>query len=176
MESMDSGKRNFTLRPARPEDLPVLVGLMKECIAAMRARGIDQWDDVYPGEPTLAKDIEDGALFAFEHDERIVGCAALNDVQEPEYASVRWSLDEEPVAVIHRLMIRPTDQGKGYARSFMGYLETRAGELGFKTIRLDAFAANPRAVGLYLNLGYRRAGMVKFRKGLFHCYEKSLPA
>ena len=41
-------------------------------------------------------------------------------------------------------------------------------------IRLDAFGDNPGAIALYRKLGYWEAGMVRFRRGEFLCFEKSL--
>jgi hypothetical protein len=41
-------------------------------------------------------------------------------------------------------------------------------------IRLDAFTLNPGAIRLYEGRGYRKAGSVRFRKGMFNCYEKAV--
>ena len=60
------------------------------------------------------------------------------------------------------------------AADLVGFAEERARELGFRTLRLDAFTENPAAVRLYDRLGYRRAGFVRLRKGLFHVFEKAL--
>ncbi|MEI6207692.1 MAG: hypothetical protein WCP20_12990 [Desulfuromonadales bacterium] len=44
----------------------------------------------------------------------------------------------------------------------------------YSTIRLDAFAGNPCALALYERLGFRRAGSVSFRKGMFWCFESQV--
>ncbi|MFY9925456.1 MAG: GNAT family N-acetyltransferase, partial [Opitutaceae bacterium] len=64
--------------------------------------------------------------------------------------------------------------GKGNARILMGHLEVEAQQRGCHGIRLDAYLRNPAALKLYVTLGYRRAGLVEFRKGSFACYEKRL--
>lgn len=146
------------------------------CIAAMRAEGIDQWDDIYPNRPKFLADAEAGTLFlGFMNDSpELAGAMVLNDFQDAEYADVPWTITDVPVAVVHRLMVSPRHQGKGVARALMSFAEARARELGYGAIRLDAFSANPTALRLYRGLGYREAGGVTFRKGPFRCFEKAL--
>ncbi|MBI4405920.1 MAG: GNAT family N-acetyltransferase [Deltaproteobacteria bacterium] len=163
---------NLRIRKAAIKDLSDLVDLLGDCVRGMQAHNIDQWDPVYPTEVIVNNDISDGGLFVLERENQIVGCVALNSKQEPEYAAVSWNFSFEPVAVVHRLMVHPNVQGKGFARMLMGYIEHKARKLGYRTIRLDAFSENPAAVRLYDRMGYRKAGTVHFRKGVFHCFEK----
>jgi GNAT superfamily N-acetyltransferase len=71
-------------------------------------------------------------------------------------------------------MVEPRLQGTGIARQLMRFAEAWAREHGYEAVRLDAFAANPRALSLYRGLGYREAGGASFRKGAFRCFEKRL--
>lgn len=170
----EGGVEEFRIHKASREDLASILALVMVCIEAMRARGIDQWDEVYPNELDFSKDLEAGALYVAKAENHVVGCVVLNHIQEPEYASVSWSFTSEPVGVVHRLMIHPERQGNGWGRRLMDYIENRAIELGYRTLRLDAFSENPGACGLYETLKYRDAGRVNFRKGMFHCFEKQL--
>jgi ribosomal protein S18 acetylase RimI-like enzyme len=156
-------------------DIDQLNSLIRYCIEAMRAIGIDQWDDTYPAQSTLICDIQSGTLYvATAPDQTIVGSFVLNDQQEPEYSRVQWTIQKARVAVVHRLMVHPNFQRSGIARHLMQFAENRASELNFGAIRLDAFIANPAAVRLYASLGYQAAGVVTFRKGPFQCFEKAL--
>ena len=148
--------------------------LLRDCIAGMQDAGIDQWDDVYPDRPTLASDVENRTMFLAFLGEELAGATVLNDYQNPEYAVVPWEINTGRAAVVHRLMVAPAHQGKGIARALMAFAEQQAREQGYASIRLDAFANNPRALNLYEALGYRDAGSVRFRKGLFRCFEKKL--
>ncbi len=40
--------------------------------------------------------------------------------------------------------------------------------------RLDAFTLNHISLSLYRSLGFQDRGIVRFRKGLFICFEKTL--
>ena len=52
--------------------------------------------------------------------------------------------------------------------------EGEARAAGFTVMRLDTFTKNARALELYERLGYRKAGLARFRKGLLQCFEKAL--
>jgi GNAT superfamily N-acetyltransferase len=89
---------------------------------------------------------------------------------------VDWSIRAPRVAVVHRLMVHPVCQGRGIGPYLMRFAELRARQLGYGAMRLDAFTRNPRSLHLYQRLGYRDAGPVRLRKGLFRCLEKDLAA
>ncbi len=166
---------NVLVRCAHADDLPRVAELLRECVQKMRADGIDQWDDVYPTPATLAADVVGGALYVASAQEMpIAGVFAIDERQEPEYAAVPWSVQAPRVAVVHRLMVHPSCQGRGLGPFLMRFAEQRARQLGYRALRLDAFTQNPRSLRLYERLGYRDAGPVTLRKGLFRCFEKDL--
>lgn len=149
------------------------MNLVSACIAEMRSNGIDQWDDLYPDRTMIETDVLSGSAFLSMTVDGIAGMVVLNDRQEPEYAAVPWAVSGR-VAVVHRLMVAPAWERRGVARALMHFVEARASMLGYGCIRLDVFCQNPRAMRFYEQAGYRRAGRVRFRKGLFDCLEKSL--
>jgi len=165
----------LAIRLADARDLEDLVGLLVDCIRGMRARGLDQWDEIYPTRATLQADLDDRALYVASTPTRpLAGAFTLNQRQEPEYAAVAWQIAGAPIAVVHRLMVHPATQGTGVGRQLMRLAERQAHRLGFRVLRLDTLVANDRALALYRGLGYREAGPVRFRKGLFACFEKLL--
>lgn len=160
----------MNIRQANQRDLPAVTDLIRSCVRHMEAEGIHQWDEIYPDETMFASDIERRELFVLEKEGRIRGTMALNEFQEPAYQDVQWQFSGKAL-VVHRLAVDPTTQGQGYARELMQFAYKSALKQQYATIRLDAFAHNPRAVALYEQLGYRRAGTVQFRKGPFYCFE-----
>lgn len=161
------------LIPAYPSDAEDIVSLTSSCIHTMRESGLDQWDDVYPSRSRIEQDIANRNLFVLRKDV-LVGCVTIDGAQSPEYASVDWLHKGAPILVFHRLMVHPHFQGKGYAKLIMREAEQIAMERSAYGIRLDAFALNSISLRLYESLNYRIAGEVKFRKGVFICYEKKL--
>jgi ribosomal protein S18 acetylase RimI-like enzyme len=71
-------------------------------------------------------------------------------------------------------MIHPDCQRRGLARHLMRFAEIAARRAGCGALRLDAFTGNAPSLGLYRGLGYDDVGEVRFRKGVFRCFEKDL--
>ena len=64
--------------------------------------------------------------------------------------------------------------GKGIGKAIMAEAERIVKEQGYQSIRLDTYSKNAPAINFYESLGYKRRGDVFFKRGLFHCFEKSL--
>jgi GNAT superfamily N-acetyltransferase len=144
------------------------------CIAGMRAQQIEQWDERYPDAVAIDRDLAQGTAHVGMLGDRLVAMIVINQFQDAEYAEVPWQWTDGSVAVVHRLMVHPEAEGRGLARTLMTFAEQLAHEQGHTLIRLDAFSLNPRALRLYHALGYRDAGTIRLRKGIFHCFEKRL--
>jgi GNAT superfamily N-acetyltransferase len=165
----------LVIRPATREQIPAILELLHSCVAFMREAGIDQWDEVYPTEATIAADVDAGSMYLGTLEDGVIaGVVVLNERQDPEYREVPWTIQAPRIGVVHRLMVTPALQGRGIAELFMRFIEQRARELGYGGLRLDAFTSNPRALRLYERLGYHDAGSMRLRKGLFRGFEKRL--
>ena len=139
----------------------------------MDHQGIPQWDDIYPSKAILTADIENQQMHLIEVEERVAGLIVVNEDQSPEYACVAWKFSGRAL-VVHRLTIHPEYQGRKLASYLMDFAEEMAATGNYDCIRLDAFTRNPGAFTLYENRGYRKAGIVRFRKGDFFCFEKKI--
>jgi GNAT superfamily N-acetyltransferase len=166
---------NVLVRRAHEDDLPRLTDLLRACVAQMRSGGIDQWDDAYPTEGTLRADVAAGTLYVAAAPGRpIAGAFVIDQREEPEYATVAWRRVGKTAGFVHRLMVHPEIQRRGLARHLMRFAEIAARRAGCGVIRLDAFTGNAPSLRLYRTLGYEDVGEVRFRKGLFRCFEKDL--
>lgn len=166
---------NPTIRPANSADAAMLRTLVSDCVTAMRAAGIEQWDEVYPNADTIHRDIEDCTLHVLGEGESIVACITIDQKLDLLWQNMDWSNSSEPAAAVHRLMVHPSQQGRGLAKVLMLHAESVACEFGCRSIRLDSFLQNPAAMALYPRLGYRRTGTAMMRKGEFAGFEKILP-
>ncbi|MCE5189790.1 MAG: GNAT family N-acetyltransferase [Eubacteriales bacterium] len=159
---------------ARTSDLDELFALYRAAIGHMDARGIFQWDEIYPSRDVLRADLLQGELQVGCMEGRILVAFTLSEECDKEYALGNWRFPNERHCVLHRLCVHPDAQGRGVARETMLYIEQSLLRRGYQVLRLDAFSLNPTALRLYESLGYERAGEVHFRKGLFYFYEKKL--
>ena len=164
----------ISIRPATSRDVDDVLALVRGCVDRMRRHGIEQWDDLYPDRETIGEDLSAGEAFVAIGETGLVGYVALGASQDPEYADVPWAFTADPTVVVHRLMVDPGYQGRGFAKMLMGFAESHALTSGYRTVRLDAFVGNPAALHLYDRLGYRDAGSIRHRTGDFRCFEKEL--
>jgi GNAT superfamily N-acetyltransferase len=165
---------SLIIRMSRPEDAPTLLQLTRDCVATMRAAGIEQWDEVYPDAKVIARDIDAGTLEVMCEDEGIAACITVDRNMDPLWKDLDWNAAGDPAAAVHRLMVHPSQQGKGIAKHFMLHAEAVARAMGCRSIRLDCFLQNPASMALYPKLGFRRTGTAMMRKGPFAGFEKLL--
>ncbi len=162
------------LRHAIPADQAALLTLTQDCVKAMRSEDIDQWDEVYPSAGNISTDIEARTLDVLCAGGDIVACITLDHQFDPLWDGLDWSAAGEPAVALHRLMVHPSQQGRGLAKRLMQHAEDVARAKGCRSIRLDTFLQNPAAMALYRGLGYRRTGTAMMRKGEFAGFEKLL--
>lgn len=165
---------NATVRKATAADAAALLQLVRDCVAGMHTAGIEQWDEVYPNAETIARDIEAGTLHVLCDDGTIIACITIDQNMDPLWQGMAWNADCEPAIAVHRLMVHPSQQGRGFAKLLMQHAETVARRQGCSSIRLDTFLQNPAAMALYPRLGYQPTGTAMMRKGAFAGFEKLL--
>ena len=59
-------------------DATALLRLVRDCVAAMRAAGIEQWDEVYPNAETIASDTEAGTMHILNVEDTIIGSITID--------------------------------------------------------------------------------------------------
>ena len=158
--------------PAERAHLDAAWQIVDRCRTALRARGILQWDDVYPTRQTVEADIECARLYVLHSGDEAAAIVTVDATPDEQYATVPWT-SAEPALVVHRLCVDPAAQRRGLGGRLMDYVEAHAEHHGFASVRLDAYSGNPDALALYRRRGYREAGQVFFpRRSLpFYCFE-----
>ena len=159
---------------AERADFPELKALYRAAIKWMDEQRVYQWDEVYPDGRVICEDISRGMMEVGRIGERIAVAYSIELCKRGGYESAAWRYDEPVFAVLHRLCVHPFDQGKGVARETMAHMEEYVRSVGVFAVRLDAFSQNPAALRLYESRGYKKAGEIAYRKGLFYLYEKKL--
>ena len=180
MENEQNGGEPFPnqlhFRAAVQQESQEIFKIFSDAITHMNELGIDQWDSICPDQLTIHNDIQCRTMYLLSQKDSIISVIVLNEEQSPEYKTVCWQHRGRKVAVIHRLCVKPTEQGKGFGKKIILLAEQELLKLGYDCVRLDAFSQNPVAAKLYEAFGYEKAGQVSFRKGIFYCYEKILCA
>ena len=104
--------------------------------------------------------IENGNMYLYKENVKIVGAMAITMNQGKEYHAIEWSqqVADNEVAVIHILAVSPDSQGKGIGSEMIRESIRIAREKGMRTIRLDALASNTPAHRIYERLGFEYRG------------------
>ncbi len=124
--------------------------------AAARGRGDEPIDSV------AAAYIEDGGeSLVGICDGRLVAMAALRHVTDA-------------VAELNRMRVHPGFQRRGFGRTILAHLEHRAGEFGYRTLRLDTAVTLTAAQRLYESAGYREVGRGQLAGAEVIYFEKTL--
>lgn len=162
------------IRKARLTDIDTLMDVTKACAKHMISKGIYQWNEHYPNKMAFLNDIKHDELYVLELEDSVIGSVVLSDLMDDEYIPINWLTENSKNLYIHRLVIDPKHQGKGYAQKLMNFAEQFAIDNNYRSVRLDTFSQNKRNLKFYELRGYKRLGDIYFPKQSgfpFHCYE-----
>ena len=118
----------INIRSASIGDFEKVLILVRKATQDMEARGIHQWDDLYPDESTLRADIDQKYMYVAEIDGCTAGMIVLNEDQPREYGDIRWQYSGRAM-VVHRLTIDPKYQRQKIATQLMIFAEQLAAEV-----------------------------------------------
>lgn len=129
-----------TIRNAREEDIPLLVGI-----------GVAAWAQAAAGLADLAT-LRENARAAFE--QFLVAHWLRVIVAEKAGTILGWAAREALDDEITDLWVDPARQRQGAGTALVAALEAEIVAAGFEAARLQTHARNDRAVGFFRNRGY----------------------
>ena len=83
------------LRPTKIEDISRVIDIINQAKTYFKNNDIDQWQDGYPNEETIEKDIENNEAYVLEEDGVILGTCMVTIHGEPAYNRIegKWILN-----------------------------------------------------------------------------------
>ena len=162
------------IRKANKEDLENIMKMYKACITGMLENGIDQWDETYPNTEIISEDLNVGTYYVSEMDGTIIGGINIDKNQDDTYLALDWGDRFDSFLVVHRLGVKKEFWSKKIGKDLMLFTEKLVLERGLKSIRLDTYSGNPKAMEFYRRLGYSELGTIDLKpdKDKYHCFEK----
>ena len=162
------------IRKANKEDLENIMKMYKSCVTGMLENGIDQWDDTYPNTEIISEDLNVGTYYVSEMDGAIIGGINIDKNQDDTYLALDWEDKSDSFLVVHRLGVKEEFWNKKIGKDLMLFTEKLVIEKGFKSIRLDTYSGNPKAMEFYRRLGYTELGTIDLKpdKDKYYCFEK----
>ena len=159
---------------AHEDQAEALYRMMQAAGRKMAEQGFGQWDEHYPTLALVRQDIQEKLLFVVMEDAQVLACFTLSTQGIPQYEQVNWLAPNARYCVVHRLCVRPDQQGKGIGRRAMAFVEQVARQRGFEAIRLEAFGENRASLRVYEGSGYSARGEIEAWGMPFICYEKKI--
>jgi ribosomal protein S18 acetylase RimI-like enzyme len=162
------------IRKAEISDLENIMLMYKSCVAGMVENGIDQWDETYPNDEIIIEDLNVGTYYVAEMNETIIGGINIDKNQDDTYLSLDWKDKSDSFLVVHRLGVKEEFWNKKIGKDLMLFTEKLVIERGLKSIRLDTYSGNPKAMEFYRRLGYTEIGTIDLKpdKDKYYCFEK----
>lgn len=124
--------------------------------------GVEQWQDGYPNEEVILKDIADGTSYLFFEEDIPMATFALFFEDDPTYSSIEegdW-LTTNPYSVIHRIAVSQDYVGKGVMGRVLQKVGTRSLSKGFSSIRMDTHLDNKSMQRALLKNGFNYCGHI----------------
>ena len=157
-------------------DIQTIMTTIEDCVTDLHNKQIYQWNQNYPTREILIDDINNEDLYIIKTNSRCVALIVINENQENEWKSVRWSELAIKPLIIHRLIVHPEFQRQGIGRTLIKHAINYANENKYDSIRFDVYGGNPELIKTYENMGCIKRGEVYFpyRELPFYCYEMYL--
>jgi GNAT superfamily N-acetyltransferase len=162
------------IRKANKSDLGNIMLMYNSCVNGMLKNGIDQWDSSYPNVDVILADLKARTYFVAEENGEIIGGVNIDKNQDTTYLALDWEDKSDSFLVVHRLGVKEEFWNKKIGKDLMLFTEKLVIEKGMKSIRLDTYSGNPKAMEFYRRLGYRELGTIDLKpnKDKYFCFEK----
>jgi ribosomal protein S18 acetylase RimI-like enzyme len=164
------------IQKAKISDLENIMLMYKSCVEGMLANNIDQWDESYPNKDIITQDLIAQTYFIMIKNNIIIAGINIDQNQDKTYLSLQWNDKKNQFLVVHRLAVKEDFWSNGIGKSLMLFTENLVIEKGLKSIRLDTYSGNPKAMDFYIRMGYNKVGTISLKpnKNKYHCFEKTI--
>lgn len=151
----------MNIRIAKLNDLDEINLIYIDVIKNLNEKNIYMWDNEYPF-CEFQNDINKFEMYVIEKNNKIIGAFSICKYDDPEYNVIDWKNKDKSFVYINRLAISLLEQGRGYAKLGIKYIEDYATKNRFESIRITVNEKNIPAIFLYEKLGYK-----KVKKGVY---------
>lgn len=152
-----------SIRKATFNDIDSIASIYKKIHALEEAGKVSiGWNSqVYPIRETALDALKADTLFVMTINDEVVASAIINQEQPSAYFSMEWNFpaSDDSVGVLHTLVVDPSFGKQGLGKVFVSFFEKYCKERGYEVVRLDTQVKNTRPFNMYLNLGYKLAGI-----------------
>jgi Acetyltransferases len=167
---------DYKIRIATMEDLDNINSLFQDVIDDIHnVKRINMWNTEYPF-CQFEHDIKRNEMYVIEVGNKVIGSVVLSEYDEPNYHAINWTSNKKKWFSINKLAILPSEQGKGYAKMAMDYIDDYAVKNNYETIRLTVHKDDIYAITLYEKYGFKKIENSEWIVGdkIFWGFEKEI--
>ena len=154
----------MTFLPTKEGDLSSVLKIIEEAQAYLKMQNIDQWQNGYPNEKTILKDVFNSDSYVVRaKDVNTIATAMFTTRPEPTYTTIEgnWKTKNNATyGVIHRMAVSDKFRGKGIAKFIFNACEQTLKQNNIKSMRIDTHEKNLGMQGLLIKLGYHYCGVI----------------
>ncbi len=163
----------YNFRKAEISEISEIWNILRQAIKQKKEAGSNQWQDGYPNEKVIQKDIEKGVGFVLSMKNTITGYCAILINDEPEYAKIKgkW-LTNNDFVVFHRIAVSEKYRKKGLGKKIVAQIENFALRNKIYSIKADTNFDNLPMIKIFEDMGYTLCGRVYFNGSERIAYEK----
>lgn len=158
---------NKKFRMAGEQDAVQIYALVQQAQTYFKANGIDQWQNGYPNQGSVQKDIAVKACYVVEQDGVVVATAALYFAEETSYSNIfegEWHATA-PYAAIHRVAVENTLKGSGVSAFLYAGLEEVCRKHAISNVRGDTHRDNVAMQKFMEKMGFSYCGIIYLEDG-----------
>lgn len=167
----------MNFRRANKLDKDKIMEIIKQAKSYFKLNNINQWQNGYPNEAVVLKDIENKESYLLLEEDDIVATAVISLREEPTYNEIfdgSW-LSKDKYLVIHRFAVRNDLKGKGIANNMIKLAEKLALENNINSIKIDTHEENLSMKRVLEKNGFTYCGVIYLEdKSKRIAFEKNL--
>jgi len=160
-------------KPARPDEITVVLRLLKEAALWLHGKRIDYWQDWLNPPPAfvnwIQQGFQQGEFCLVYHKEELIGCFRLQWDDE-----IFWGRRNEPAGYLHSFTTVRTLAGQRWGERILALIEAHCVEAGKEYLRLDCGSQLTGLCNYYEANGFRKVGQTEVRGEILTLYEKRI--
>ena len=155
------------IRRVKIEELKKVMEVINDAKAFLKLQS-QQWQQGYPNEESMSKDILNHNLFGVYVNGELTCVAALIIGIEKTYVNMvegKWNIEVSNLdLVIHRIAVLEKYRGYGCAKRMMEFAYKYAKDNNCKSIKVDTHRVNKPMQNLLLRNGYTYQGVIDLNR------------
>ncbi len=154
-------------RKATLDELMQIMAIIAQAQQYLKLAGIDQWQDGYPCQTVVKKDLEEGTNYVLVREGEVLATAVLQFGGDPNYEEIyegQW-LGSQAYGVIHRIAIADRYKGQGLGAIMLSNMENICLKRGVNSIRIDTHENNHAMQRMLQKSGFKYCGRIFLANG-----------